>query len=203
MKNNLVITVGRQFGSGGRAIGKRLAEMFGIAYYDRELISEAAKLSGLSSEIFEQRDEKTPGSLRFALATGFGITTGFSSESLFLIQSDTIRKVASEGPCVIVGRCADYVLRDNPRCINVFINAPVEQRIRNIKARDASVNCKNIGELLEKMDKSRAAYYNFYTDKRWGHSGSYHLTVDSSLLGMEGTAELIKGFIESIPGVVK
>ena len=203
MKHNLVITIGRQFGSGGRDIGKRLADMFGISYYDKELIIEAAKMSGLSSEIFERKDEKTPGSLRFAFAREFGISAGFSSESLFQIQSDTIRKIASKESCVIVGRCADYVLRDNPRCVNVFINAPIEQRIRNVKERDASIDCKNIVELLEKMDKNRSAYYNFYTDKRWGYSNSYHLTVDSSLLGQEGTAELIKSFIESIPGMIK
>lgn len=197
MKKNLVITVGREFGSGGRAIGRLLAEMFGIAYYDRELITEAARLSGLSSEFFEKRDEKTPGSLRFALSTGFGFSTGFSSETLFQIQSDTIREVASKEPCVIVGRCADYVLRDNPNCFNVFISASIADRIRNIRERDASVEHKNIEELLEKMDKTRAAYYNFYTDKQWGYSTSYDLCINSSVLGMEGSAAFIKNFIET------
>jgi hypothetical protein len=170
--------------------------MFGIAYYDKELITEAAKSSGLSSEFFEQRDEKSPGTLWYALSTGFGFNTGFSSETLFQIQSDTIRRLASKHPCVIVGRSADYVLRDNPECFNVFISAPTASRIRNIEERDPEVDKKNIGELLEKKDKSRAAYYNFYTDKQWGHSTSYHLTIDSSVLGMEGSAEFIREFIE-------
>ena len=201
MKNNLVITVGRQFGSGGRAIGKLIAEMLDIAYYDNELISEAARLSGLSSDLFKQKDERTPGSLRYALSMGFNFGPGFSSEELYRIQSETIRKVAEEGPCVIVGRSADYVLRNNPKCFNVFVQAPMERRIENVLGRGDTVDPKNVREVIEKKDKSRASYYDFYTDKRWGHSTSYHLTLDSSVLGMEGSAQMIIDFVKRAGGL--
>lgn len=203
MKHNLVITIGRQFGSGGRAIGKLLSEMLGIAYYDKELIAEAARNSGLSSELFERGDEKTPGSWRYALSLGFGFSPGFSSEDLYRIQSETIRKVAAKEPCVIVGRSADYVLRDNPECFNVFIHAPMDQRIGHVLERDPECDSKSVRELLEKTDKSRAAYYDFYTDKRWGYGSSYHLSLDSSVLGMEGSAKLIIDFVKRAGRLVK
>lgn len=201
MKNNLVITVGRQFGSGGRAIGKLIAEMLGIAYYDNELIIEAAKLSGLSCDLFEQKDEKTPGSLRYALSLGFNFGPGFSSEELYRIQSETIRKVAEEGPCVIVGRSADYVLRNNPKCFNVFVQAPMEWRIENILERDEEADPRTIKEIVARKDKSRASYYDFYTDKQWGYSTSYHLTIDSSVLGLEETARMIIDFVQRAGGL--
>lgn len=201
MKNNLVITVGRQFGSGGRAIGKLIAEMLGIAYYDNELIIEAAKLSGLSSDLFEQKDERTPGSLRYALSLGFNLGPGFSSEELYRIQSETIRKVAGEGPCVIVGRSADYVLRANPKCFNVFVQAPMECRMENILERDSEADPRTLKEAIIKKDKSRASYYDFYTDKKWGDSTSYHLTIDSSVLGLEGTACMIIDFVKRAGGL--
>ncbi len=203
MKNNLVITVGRQFGSGGRSIGKLIAETLGIRYYDNELITEAAKLSGLSSDFFERKDEKTPGSLRYALSLGFNIGPGFSSEELYRIQSETIRKVAAEGPCVIVGRSADYVLRNNPRCFNVFLHAPMEWRVKNVLERDRTADPKTIREAVAKKDKSRAAYYDFYTDKQWGNSTSYDLTLDSSLLGIEGSAEMIIDFVKRAEATVQ
>ena len=201
MKNNLVITIGRQFGSGGRAIGKMISEMLGIAYYDNELITEAAKLSGLSSDLLEQKDEKTPGSLRYALSLGFNLGPGFSSEELYRIQSETIRKVASDGPCVIVGRSADYVLRSNSRCFNVFVQAPMEWRIENILERDDEADPRTIKEVVIKKDKSRASYYDFYTNKQWGYSTSYHLTVDSSVLGLDGTARMIIDFVKRAGGL--
>lgn len=201
MKNNLVITVGRQFGSGGRAIGKLIAEMLGIAYYDNELITEAARLSGLSSDFFEMKDEKIPGSLRYALSVGFNIGTSFSSEEIYRIQSETIRKVAGEGPCVIVGRSADYVLRNNPRCFNVFVHAPIERRIKNILERDPGKDQKTVRDVITKTDKSRASYYDFYTEKQWGYSTSYHLTLDSSVLGIEGSARMIIDFVNRSGGL--
>ena len=201
MKNNLVITIGRQFGSGGRAIGKMISEMLNIAYYDNELITEAAKLSGLSSDLFEQKDEKTPGSLRYALSLGFNLGPGFSSEELYRIQSETIRKVASDGPCVIVGRSADYVLRNNPKCFNVFVQAPMEWRIENVLERDKEADPRTIKDVVVKKDKSRASYYDFYTNKQWGYSTSYHLTVDSSVLGLEGTARMIIDFVKRAGGL--
>lgn len=194
MKNKFIITIGRQYGSGGRKIGILLAEMLGIEFYDRKLITEAAKRSGLSNEVFETKDERTLDTLAYALSTGVGFYNMFSQESLFKIQSDTILEIAEKGPCVIVGRCADYVLRDNPSCINIFIHAPKEVRIERIMNR-TETNRKEAIQLIEKTDKNREAYYDFYTNKTWSAAASYDLSVDSSLLGLEETAKYILEFV--------
>lgn len=195
MKDKFVITIGRQYGSGGREIGIRLAKMLGIGFYDRKLITEAAKRSGLSDEVFETKDERTPGSLAHAFSTGFGFYNGFSLEGIFKIQSDTIMEIASKESCVIVGRCADYVLRDNPRCINIFIHAPKEIRTRRVMDR-IKTDRKEALRSIEKTDKGREAYYDFYTNKGWSDTASYHLSVDSSLLGLQDTAEHILDFVK-------
>ena len=194
MNDNLIITIGRQFGSGGREIGKRLADLFGIAYYDKELINEASKSSGLSTEYFEKADERAPSALlnSFSInwltgAGGIWGDGGLSNEYIFKFQSDVIRHLAETQSCVIVGRCADYILRQYPRCYNVFIHAPLEDRI----------------ELAEKKNKLRASYYNFYTDKGWGVASSYDLSIDSSILGSEETAIFIRDFIQKKDGMPK
>ena len=202
MNNNLIITIGRQFGSGGREIGKRLSELFGIAYYDKELINEASKSRGLSTEYFEKADERAPSALlnSFSInwltgAGGLWGDGGLSNEYIFKFQSDVIRKLAETQSCVIVGRCADYILRQYPRCYNVFIHAPLEDRIARILSRSQGMTRKEAIELAEKKNKLRAAYYNFYTDKGWGVSSSYDLSIDSSILGSEETALFIRDFI--------
>lgn len=198
----LIVTIGRSFGSGGRTIGKKLAEQLGVAYYDKELINLASKESGIRGEFFEKADERS-GSLLKALAMGFSTNNTIfqgsdylSNESLFRIQSDAIRKVAAEGPCVLVGRCADYILRENPDCISVFISASLQDRIRRAMEYN-HIGEKEAEEYIRKADKSRASYYNYYTDKIWGAAQSYDLCVNSSLYGIDKTVELLKSFIEA------
>lgn len=198
----VIVTIGRQFGSGGRTVGKKLAEQLGIAYYDKELINLASKESGICGEFFEKADEKTSGSLLKALAMGFTMNNAIfqsndylSNESLFQIQSDVIRKVAAEGSCVLVGRCADYILREDPDCIHIFISASPEDRIRRAMEYNHTEE-KEALEYIHKADKSRASYYNYYTDKIWGAAESYDLCINSSLYGIEKTVEYIKAFIQ-------
>ncbi len=200
MEKRIVVTIGQQFGSGGRIVGKKLAEQLGIPYYDKELINLASKESGICGEFFEKADEKNSGSLLKALAMGFSMNNAIfqsndylSNESLFQIQSEVIRKVAAEGSCVLVGRCADYILRDEPDCVHVFISASWQDRVRRAMEYNR-VPEKEAEEFLKKADKSRASYYNYYTDKVWGAAGSYDLCVNSSLYGIDRTVDFIKQF---------
>ena len=199
--NHLIINVGRQIGSGGRAVAKLLAQAFGAQFYDREILELAARESGFAPEFFEKNDEHK-GFLRslFNLhAPNMGsstfYTSDFSQEGLFKLQSDAIRKAAEEADCVFVGRCADYVLRDNPACFNVFITASMDFRIDHVCERHGCSR-DEARRMIEKGEQERASYYNYYTGKRWGHAESYHLCVDASLLGVEATARYIAQFIE-------
>lgn len=205
MESNYVITIGRQFGSRGKEIGQELAKCLGIAFYDKELITLASKESGLCQEFFEKADERNSGNVLQAFAAGFTLGTFqyndfLSNDKLFLIQSDVIRKVAQEHSCVIVGRCADYILRDDKRCINVFIHASIDDRAKTVMERQQITEQQAL-ELVRKMDKTRPNYYNFYSDKEWGVASSYHLSVDSSLLGVDGTAGLIRDFVKKVLSV--
>lgn len=198
----MVITIGRQFGSGGRDIGKKLAESLSIPFYDRELITLASKESGLCPEFFEKADERASHSLSYAFTLGFpffGNVSPYndylSNDTLFKIQSDTIRKIASEGSCVIVGRCADYILREDERCVNVFVHSPLEKRMERVVQRNG-VTVEEAKVLIEKTDKSRAGFYNYYSSKTWGMAATYHLSVDSCSLGVEGTVEFIRSFVQ-------
>lgn len=203
--DKIIITVGRQFGSGGRTIGKKLAERLGIAYYDRELINLASKESGICGEFFEKADEKASGGLLKAFAMGFSLNNALfqcnddylSNESLFRIQSDVIRKVASEGSCVLVGRCADYILREEPRCLDVFVSARMEDRIRRALEYKQGLEEKEAEEFIRKADKSRASYYNYYTDKIWGAAESYDLCINSSYCGVDAAVEYILSFLKA------
>ena len=194
MDKKFIITVGRQFGSGGLDVAIHLSKLMDVNYYDKKLIFEVAKRSGLSDEYIQDVEEKTPSPLFYAFTLGFGFNSGFSSENVVNIQSETIRDIADRESCIIVGRSADYVLRDNPDCINIFVHAPEEFRIKEVSKRK-NISCKEAADLIRKIDKSRAAYYDFYTNKKWGASASYHLSVDSSTLGIEKTAEYIRDFI--------
>lgn len=203
-KNKTIITIGRQLGSGGRTIGKKLAERLGIAYYDRELINLASKESGICGEFFEKADEKTSGGLLKAFAMGFSMNSAIfqnndylSNESLFQIQSDVIRKVATEGSCVLVGRCADYILRDESNCLNVFVTARMEDRIKRVLEYNNELKKNEVEEFINKADKSRSAYYNYYTDKVWGAAASYDLCVNSSYYGIKATVDYILTFLEN------
>ena len=200
---HLIISIGRQFGSGGSNIGKALAKSFGINYYDKELLAEAARESGLSKEVFERVDEQMSHYLAYAYNMGWSYFGGYSpftdilsNEGLFKLQSDAIRNLAKREPCVIVGRCADYILRDYPGCISIFIHNTMENRIRNVQRDQPSFSEEQIKELIAKTDKSRASYYNFYTNKTWGMASSYNLSVDVSTLGFEPTVKFLRNFIE-------
>lgn len=191
----VIINIGRQLGSGGRQIGRLLAERLQLAYYDRELVREAAKASGLCKDCFEKADEKRNRSLMGMMGLGrlnggsaFG---GLSDEELFKIQSRVIDRLAENKRCVFVGRCADYILRRHPACFNVFVCAPLEYRIAQV-ALQTGVTAKEAEERIRKEDKARAAYYNFYTGKVWGQADGYHLCIDTAVLGLEKTADLIE-----------
>ena len=197
--NHVIICVGRQLGSGGHSIARMLAEDFNAKYYDRELLNLAAKESGFSEKVFEQNDEQK-GSLRSLFGIQLPVFNGniyhseISRESLFQFQSDAIRKAAAEGNCVFVGRCADYILRDMPNVVRIFITASIRYRIDQILSRKEMTPQQAKRMILEAEGK-RASYYNFFTGKKWGAAESYDLCIDSSVLGMEETEKLIAEFI--------
>ena len=202
MNEKYVINIGRQLGSGGREIGVKLAKELGIAFYDKELIELASQESGLCKEFFEKADEKASQSLigglfgtRFPFITegSMPYSNCLSNDALFKIQSDVIRRLAEEHSCLFVGRCADYILRDNPRCVNVFISASMADRIQRIMTR-RNISKNEAEELIEKMDKRRSTYYNYYSYNTWGAAATYHLCIDSSVLGIDGTTAFIKEF---------
>lgn len=201
---NTVITISRQFGSGGHEIGQKLADLYGIKCYDKELLSRAAKESGFCEEIIETQDERPTTSFLYNLVMdtySFGYNASQFidmpiSQKIFLAQFDTIKKIADEGPCVIVGRCADYALSDRNNVLNIFISANEEDKIKHIMKNNDIKSEKEAKDLMIKTDKQRQSYYNYYTSKKFGRADSYDLCVNSSILGEDGTVALIKDFIE-------
>jgi len=198
---NLIINVGRQLGSGGRAIAQMLAKDFGCQYYDKGLLDLAAQESGFSKKIFEKSDEKT-GFLHSIFhfnapfineSSWYG--NGMSQESLFKFQSDAIRHAAEQGPCVFVGRCADYILRNFDNVVNIFITADIEDRIQQVIEKHGFDHDKALAYIQHK-EAARASYYNYYTGKKWGSSESYDLCINSSILGIEKTESFIADFIK-------
>jgi cytidylate kinase len=201
---NKIYTIGREYGSGGREVGEKLAERLGIKCYDKELLQRAAKESGFCEEIFENHDEKPTNSFLYSLVMDTYSVSGYTStpfldmplnHKVFLAQFDAIKKLAEAESCVIVGRCADYALADNPDCLNVFIHAPIENRIRTVSKRNNLTENK-AKDTIQKQDKQRASYYNYYTSKKWGDSSSYNLSLDSSKLGIDGCVEMILKYRE-------
>ena len=197
---SIIINVGRQLGSGGHDIGRMLALDFQAKYYDRELLNLAAKESGFSEKFFEQNDEKK-GFFKglFNMQTshvsgGSMYKTNFSQESLFQFQSDAIQKAAKEASCVFVGRCADYILRDFPNTVNIFITASMKHRINQIMNKQ-HMEYEEARKFIESKESKRAAYYNYYTGKKWGAAESYDLCIDSSILGFVETEKIIAEFI--------
>ena len=203
MTTQSIITVGRQYGSGGRYVAKLLAEKLGIPYYDKELLAEVAKDSGIGKDLLEEHDEKNTRNFLFSMMSGsqpFADSGAMYMDMplnhrIFLAQFDTIRRIAGEGPCVIVGRCADYVLRDEPQVLNVFIKASQEERIRRV-VRYYGVDPLKAEEKLKKADKQRASYYNYYATNSWGDVNNYDLCVDTGTFGIEGAVELIAKCVE-------
>lgn len=190
---SFVITIGRQYGSGGRFIARKLAEMLNIGFYDNALLTKAAEGSGMSKAILDTYDERKDGFFSGIIPTSFGNDMSIG-QKVFLAQFEAIKSIADKESCVIVGRCADYVLRENPNVVNIFITCPLDKRVeRSIKF--YGVDEKKARDTIVKMDKKRASYYNFYSDKKWGRADSYNLIVDSSI-GIDETCEIIKKYVE-------
>ena len=194
-QEHTIINIGRQFGSGGKEIAIRIGSELGIAVYDNELISKAAEESGFSKELFERSDEKRSvfSLLSFFGTDRFGSTQNYvGGNELFKIQSEVIRGIADKGPAIFVGRCSNYILRDR-RCLDVFISAPINSRINRVIQR-AGVEEQEARNIIEKQDRTRQAYYNFFSFGNWGAASDYDLCVDSTILGIDGTASMIIDF---------
>ena len=203
---NKIYTIGREFGSGGREVGEKLAQKLGIKLYDKELLQQAAKDSGFCEEIFENHDEKPTNSFLYSLVMDTYSVSGYSAapfldmplnHKVFLAQFETIKKIAEKESCVIVGRCADYALSDNPDCINVFIHADMDIRIKNV-SKNLNITENKARDIINKTDKQRASYYNYYTSKKWGDSKSYNLSLDAGKLGTDNCVEMILKFRELV-----
>ncbi len=201
MNGNTIITIGREYGSGGREIGQKLAQRLGVSFYDKELIAIAAKESGMSKELFEGLDEKPTNSLLYSLSTGMYMMGGPVSpmmeaplnDRIFGIQTKIIRELAAKGGCVFIGRCADYVLREDPDGVHVFLHAPLAYRTQRI-SRAYQISEEKAEDSIRKMDKRRASYYNFYTGQKWSDCKNYHLTIDTSI-GADQTVDLIESYL--------
>lgn len=198
-----IVTIGRQFGSNGHEIGRELAEHYGIAYYDKALLTRAAKESGYCEEMIKSNDERPTNSFLYNLVMdtySFGYNASSFvdmpiSQKVFLAQFDTIKKIANEGPCVIVGRCADYALADHPNCVHVFISADEDFKLKNIME-SHQLTAAKAKDMMIKKDKQRQSYYNYYSSKKWGRADSYDLTLNSAKLGVKGSVELLIRYIE-------
>ena len=203
---NQIYSIGREVGSGGKQIGERLAERLGIKLYDKELLQRAAKDSGFAEEFFENHDEKPTNSFLYSLVMDTYSAGGYSSapfldmplnHKIFLAQFDCIKKIASQESCVIVGRCSDYALEENPNCMKIFIHADIEDRALRVSKRD-NITVNKARDLIAKKDKQRASYYNYYTSKKWGDSRNYDLCLNTSILSADDCVDLILAFREKM-----
>lgn len=199
-----IITIGRQFGCGGREICKKLSDDIGIPFYDRELIEYAANKSGISPEILEQYDEKATNSLLYSLSVNSYSYVGSAlnspmlplNDQLFISQSEVIRQLADKGPCIILGRCSDYILKERNDVLKVFIHCDFDIRTANIEKR-LGLPASKAAELIKKTDKQRASYYNYYTHLKWGDIKNFDLSVNSKI-GIDKVTEAIKNFYNSL-----
>ena len=199
MPKKIIITIARQYGSGGREIGEKVAALLGIPLYDKQLITDAAAKGSLNEEIIRSADESAANSLLYTLAMGsnhYGTAMHFGykmplNDKLFILQSEVIREYAKEGGCVIIGRCADYVLRDEKNVFRIFIYGDLDHRQTRVAARHPEIKSSQIIDVINKTDKRRASYYNFYTGNKWGKYDNYDMAINSSTLGIEGAAQLI------------
>jgi cytidylate kinase len=203
MKQNYAITIGRQLGSGGKRIGELLSRRLGISCYDKELILLASRESGLGKEFFEKADEKSSYSF-FSNFYGFrsgymGNNTGnyLCNETLFKIQSDVVRELAEKESCIFVGRCADYILRNHPHCLKVFISADMKDRVERV-IREEKITEKEAKNFIEQIDKKRAGYYNYYSNKVWGMATSYDLCVNSSVFSIEEICSILEEYVKNV-----
>ncbi|BBF45154.1 cytidylate kinase [Lachnospiraceae bacterium KM106-2] len=201
---NQIITISRQYGSGGREIGEKLAKEFNIPFYDNELIARAAKESGFAISAFENAEQKATSSLLYSIAMGinsygnqeFGFSNLSLDDRIYLAQSEVIHKVADEGPCVIVGRCADYILRNRENVVNIFIWATLESRVKRATTLYHLAEHKAEEQIL-KFDKRRANYYGYHANEKWGRADNYQLSIQSDYAGIDKSVECIKRFLIS------
>ena len=199
MSKKVVITIARQYGSGGREIGERVAELLGIPIYDKEIINAAAEKGNLNVEVIKNADESAANSLLYTLAMGsnvIGTTMHFGykmpiNDKLFILQSEVIKDYAEKGSCVVIGRCSDHVLRDVEGVFRLFIYGDLEHRKARVALRHPEIKSSQVIDVINKTDKRRASYYNFYTGNKWGKYDNYDMAINSSTLGIEGTAQLI------------
>ena len=194
-----IITIGRQFGSGGHEVGRRLAAELGLTLYDKELLKMVAQESNICEQVLEDYDEKPTGSLLYSIVMDIYPSMNYVGNTLhqqiYQAQYDTIMKLGQKGGCVIVGRAADYILRDNPRLTSVFIHAKDDFRVQRIMEYEHISKDKAL-DMIARADKKRASFYNFQTEKKWGQAASYNLTVDTSALGIDGCVTLIRRYLE-------
>lgn len=202
MNGRIIITISRQFGSGGRNIGRKLAKALDIPFYDQELIDEGARESGINPEMVKDLEETPTNSLLYSIATSSFLGGHFSptvelpiTDRLFLAQSDVIRKFAEKGSCVIVGRAANYILREDPDVLNIFIHRDQDERINQV-SKLYDLTYKKAADMVRKIDKQRGSYYSYYTDRNWGLAENYDLCLNSGLLGEDNCVALIRDFIE-------
>ena len=198
--SKLLITISREYGSGGLLVGQELAEALGLPCYDKKLLTIAAEKSGFSEEMLRQAESRATNSLLYSLATSLGVgafgpDTLSLYDKLYLAQFDVIRQVADEGSCVIVGRCADYVLRDRKDCVNVFIHSDLTSRIKRA-TEQYGLSPVKAGDEINKIDKQRATYYRYYSEKKWGRAENYDLSVYSDSIGLEACTDLILSFVD-------
>ncbi len=202
MSQGTIVTIGRQYGSGGRNIGIQLAKELGVPFYDQNILKQAAAESGLCEKILENYDEK-PRSFLYSIAMdpfGYalgGIPANTLDQRVYMATFDTINTIADKGSCVIIGRCADYVLRERKNVLRVFLYASMEERIKAVMERD-DLSEAAAKQKISRMDRSRAAYYEFYSTQKWGAVDSYDLCIDTGLLGQDGTVALIRHVMEQM-----
>ena len=196
---NSVITISRQYGSGGRFVAKKLAEKLGIPFYDNEIITMAAKESGYAENLFEKAEQVSTHSLLYSLSM-FGTAAGVYglplSDKVFLIQSDIIKECAAKGPCIIVGRCSDYVLKEQNNLINFFLYSDMDSRVKRVQ-KYYDNDAKDLREDIERRDKKRATYYNYYTTQRWGVTENYHLSIHTDAVGIDGCVDILEAFVKA------
>ena len=206
MEKKIIITIARQYGSGGREIGEKVAKQLGIPIYDKELITDAATKGNLDENVTKLADESAANSLLYTLAMGsnvLGTTMHFGykmplNDKLFILQSEVIKEKAKDHSCVIIGRCADYVLRDEENVLRIFVYGDLDHRQQRIAARHPELKSAQIIDVINKTDKRRSSYYNFYTGNKWGKYDNYDIAINSSTLGIDGAAEIIVACVKKV-----
>lgn len=206
MDKNVVVNIGRQYGSGGHEIGKRLAKKINVPFYDNEIIAIASKESGIKEELFKVIDEQHTNSFLYSLVMGASpfsekrisaAGTVSMSDRLYLIQNDIIKKIANESSCVIVGRCSDYILKGKEKieCVNIFVHSDIKNRIKKAEEETGYKGQEAI-DFVAKVDKKRASYYSYYTDKKWNTVSNWDLSIDSGILGIDNCVDLIIDYMK-------